>query len=154
MSWLSLAFGFLSGWQKYLMIAGAVILLCGVSYIKGCSDERVHFVEFKAKTEALGEAAAKKAKETELADKKRKEVADRESQVNRKRIADLSKRLRDSRSHYLPPAPSGSPSPERACFGRPELESAIGRLDERISGIVAEGDKAIVDLDSAKRWAQ
>lgn len=154
MSWLSLAFGFLSGWQKYLMIAGAVILLCGVSYIKGCSDERVHFVEFKAKTAALGEAAAKKAKETELADKKRKEVTDRENSINRKRIADLSKRLRDSRSNYLPPAPSGSPSPERACFGRGELEQAIRRLDDGVSQIIGEGDQARVDLDSAKKWAQ
>jgi hypothetical protein len=155
-TWLRLAFSFLTNWQGYAvyLAIGAALLLTG--YIKGCTDERVKSVAFQAKVEALGEEAKKRVKEQEAKDKLKKEQADRENQVSSKRIADLSRQLRESRSakRYVPPAAPGSASPDRATFDRAELESAIRRLDAEVSGIAAQGDQAVTDLNTARKWAK
>ena len=65
-------------------------------------------------------------------------------------------RLRKSRAdtHYLPPASTDTRCPETwACFDRAELEQAIQRLDDGVSGIVAEGDQVRLKLDTAIQWA-
>jgi hypothetical protein len=155
-SWLRLAFSFLGNWQQYAVYLGigAALLLTG--YIKGCTDERVNSVAFKAKVEALGEEAKKVAKAQEAKDKLKKEQADRENRLSSARIATLSRQLRESRSakRYVPPAAPGSASPDRATFDRGKLEQAIRQLDDGVSRIIEEGDRARIDLDTAKKWAQ
>jgi hypothetical protein len=155
-TWLRLAFSFLTNWQGYAvyLAIGAALLLTG--YIKGCTDERVKSVAFQAKVEALGEEAKKRAKEQEKADKLKKEQADRENQVSSKRIADLSRQLRESRAarSYVPPAAPGSASPDRATVSRSELEREIQRLDGGIQALIDEGDKAVTDLNTARKWAK
>lgn len=146
----------LGNWQKYLIIAAAIAALCAMSYIKGCSDEKIKSEAFRAKVELLGEQAKQKAKEQEAKDKLKKEQADSENKVSSDRIATLSRQLRDerSRTRYLPAPAPGSASPDRISFDRAELERAIQFLDGEVSGLFAEGDKAIVDLNTARRWAK
>jgi outer membrane murein-binding lipoprotein Lpp len=79
--------------------------------------------------------------------------------ANKKLRADnvaLNKRLRDERasSNYVPPAGPTSTSPERVTFKRGELERTIQSLDVAIQGLIDEGDRARLNLDSAKEWAR
>jgi hypothetical protein len=153
---LSLGLNLLGNWQKYAALLGLGVLLLLTGYIKGCTDERVKSVAFQAKVEALGEEAKKRVKEQEAKDKLKKEQADRENQVSSKRIADLSRQLRESRSakRYVPPAAPGSASPDRATFDRAELDGAIRRLDAGVQGLIDEGDTAVTDLNTARKWAK
>ena len=66
-----------------------------------------------------------------------------------------NKRLRSARasSSFVPATTTGASRPDLACFGRPELESALRTLDTEIQGLIEIGDEATVNLDMAKRWA-
>ena len=113
------------------------------------------FDGFAATVKAQGEAAKKLADATAAEDKRKKESSDHEYQS---RIASLTadnQRLRDARarSGYVPAAPAGSRSPELACFDRPELEQALRRFDEGVTGIIGEGDADAVGLNVARSWA-
>ena len=50
-------------------------------------------------------------------------------------------------------APAGSRSVDLACFDRAELEQALQRFDDGISGLIAEGDADAVGLNTARAWA-
>ena len=50
-------------------------------------------------------------------------------------------------------APAGSRSVGLACFDRAELEQALQRFDDGISGLIAEGDADAVGLNVARSWA-
>jgi hypothetical protein len=113
------------------------------------------FDGFAATVKAQGETAKKLADATAVEDKRKKESADHEYQTT---IAGLNadvKRLRDdrARSGYVPAAPAGSRSPGLACFDRAELEQALRRFDEGVTGIIAEGDADAVGLNVARSWA-
>ena len=41
-----------------------------------------------------------------------------------------------------------------ACFDRAELEQALRRFDEGVTGIIGEGDADAVGLNSVREWAQ
>jgi hypothetical protein len=139
-----------------LGIAALVAASMGFGYVKGAQHEALKAAKFEAATESLGLAAKQHAEQVAEADKLRKEKADAE---NKRTITSLRadvKRLRDERSrgNYVPPAPTGSRSPEIACFDRAQLERAIQQLDDRVSTMVARCDEATVNLNTAKRWAQ
>lgn len=114
------------------------------------------FDGFVATTKAEGEAAEKLAKAAADEDKRNKERVDREYQTTIAGLAADVKRLRDdrARSGYVPAAPAGSRSPGLACFDRAELEQALRRFDEGVTGIIGEGDADAVGLNSAREWAQ
>lgn len=99
------------------------------------------------------EAAVLKNTEYQL----NKEKADHENIANRTRISDLNKRLRDSRensgSRLVPEAPSGAASPLVAAFDRAALDRALSIFEGEVTGIIEEGDRAIVDLNSSRTWA-
>jgi hypothetical protein len=139
---------------------GLVAALTLAAWLHGAwywsASVRSEFQRFKDGTSALGEEARKLAQKTKEADLARKDAADEE---NRRNVADLRAtvdRLRNERARggYLPTAAASAGSAERACFDRAELERAIGRLDEDVSGIVAAGDEARLKLDTGRRWAQ
>ena len=113
------------------------------------------FDGFVATTEAEGEAAEKLAKAAADEDKRNKERVDREYQTTIAGLAADVKRLRDDRARagYVPAAPAGSRSPGLACFDRAELEQALQRLDDAISGLIGEGDADAVGLNAARSWA-
>lgn len=116
--------------------------------------------QFKATVAAMGEKAKKEAAEKEAADRKRKDDADAENAKVRRDLAgvyDAYRRLRDSRSTgggILPSAPAGAPSAATAAFDRGRLDSALSAFDRGVTGLLEEGDRAIADLDTARRWAQ
>jgi len=148
-----------AGFTLYIVIAAllafagmAVALKVQSSRLASCKAE---FSAFQAEVKAKGEAAQRESDRINAENAKRKEKSDAE----RKRLiianAALADRLRDerSRSRFVPEAAPGAGSPDHATFDRGELESAIQRLDARVSAIVAEGDSARITLDTVKLWA-
>ena len=114
------------------------------------------FEAFKATVKAQGELAATAAKKANLDHQKAMEDANAKSTKLLADNASLGKRLRLARasSGYVPPAPANSPSPDRACFDRAELERAIGDLDAGLQGIVGQGDAFALKLSTAQEWAK
>lgn len=113
------------------------------------------FDGFVTTTKAQGEIAENLAKAKEAEHKREKEIADHEYQTTITGLAADVKRLRDDRARggYVPAAPAGSRSPELACFDRTELEQALRRFDEEVTGLFAEGDADAVGLNVARSWA-
>lgn len=116
---------------------------------------KAEFDGFVTTTKAQGEIAENLAKAKEAEDKRNKERVDREYQTTIAGLAADVKRLRDDRTRggYVPATPAGSRSPELACFDRSELEQALRRFDEGVSGLFAEGDADAVGLNVARSWA-
>lgn len=116
------------------------------------------FDAFKAQVAAEGEKARADAILREKADQQRKDTADAEHQRNIAALQrDISRmrRERDSaRGSIVPPAPAGSTRTDLACFDRTALESAFRGFVAEVRGLVDEGAKATVELDTARRWAQ
>jgi len=149
------------GLLLWLVIAAFVIGLSsgagGAWWVQGLRLDAVQaeYDGFVATSKAEGEAAKKLADAQAAEDKRKKESSDHEYQTT---IAGLNadiKRMRDdrARSHYVPAAPSGSRSVGLACFDRAELEQALQRFDDGISGLIAEGDAGAVGLNVARSWA-
>ena len=116
---------------------------------------QARFDGFVGTVKAEGDAAKKLADATAAEDKRKKESSDHEYET---RIASLTadvKRMRDdrARSRFVPAAPAGSRSVGLACFDRAELEQALQRFDDGISGLIAEGDADAVGLNVARSWA-
>ena len=143
----------LGNWQIIAAVAGAIAVYTWYQHCEYVKRDRDQIIA------SLKSAAAENERRIKVIvaqAKKDKERADNENKVNRGRITSLSNQLRDARSasSYLPPAPAGSPSPATIAFDRAALDAAIRRLDAGIQGLIDEGDAAIADLDTAKRWAQ
>lgn len=135
-----------------LAIGGSVAWMTQAARIDHIKSEHAAFV---ANTKAEGEAAARRAAELEATYRTQKEESDRDYQS---RIASLDadvRRLRDKRTgrSYVPAAAPGADNPNRACFGRADLESAIGKFIADIQGLVEQGDVALTGLNVAKEWA-
>jgi len=148
----------MKGFVSPMVIMGVGLVLLGAAaaiQTKRVENIKAEYAAFVSNVKLLGEQAEKKAREEEAQNRKRKEASDRENAINRSRIADLSRQLREQRSRtgILPGASPGSASPQTACFSRPELERALQSLDAGVSTLLAEGDAAIVDLNSVKSWA-
>ena len=147
-----------------LWIAGVAFLAGVVSgggaawKVQGWRLEAVQskFDGFVATTKAQGEAAQRLKLAQEKQDKLNKEQTDAETKRNLDRLRADNKRLRDerARSSFVPAAASPAGSPDRACFDRPQLESAIQLLDSEVQGIVEQGSEAVIKLDAVKVWAQ
>ena len=132
-----------------VLIAGAGI------YVWVCEGAKERHAVFVAKVEVEGKAAKQAADKREKDDKKAKEKADAERKnllADNKRLAAELRDARAARS-FVPPAPTGASRPHLAAFDRAELERAVQRLDGGVSGLIATGDEARIDLDNAKRWA-
>lgn len=112
------------------------------------------FDGFVTTTKVQGEAAEKLAKAEAAEDKRKKEIADHEYQTTIAGLTADIKRMRDdrARSNYVPPAPASSRSPGLACFDRAELEQALQRLDDEVSGLIGEGDADAVGLNVGRTW--
>ena len=138
--------------------AGVVILALSIgvkvqtSRLDSCKEASA---AFQAQVAAEGAAAAKEAARVNLANQKAKEQADAKTKRLLADNAVLGKRLRDARarSGYVPAAAPGTRSPDVACFGRAELERAIGNLDAGLQGIAGQGDAFGLRLSTAAEWA-
>lgn len=141
-----------------ILILGFGILILGIllklqtARLDDCKEEHeIFIVRMKA---AAQEQEARTKAAIDLAQKDK----DRSDANHKRTITRLErdvKRLRDStRTSVVPPAAPGSPSPERACFDRPELDRALRGFIDGTSRIAEEGAEAVVGLDTAKEWAQ
>ncbi len=116
---------------------------------------QARFDGFVGTVKAEGDAAKKLADATAAEDKRKKESSDHEYQTTIASLRADVKRMRDdrARSRFVPAAPAGSRSVDLACFDRAELEQALQRFDDGISGLIAEGDADAVGLNVARSWA-
>ncbi len=113
------------------------------------------FDGFVATVKAEGEAAQKLSTAQEKKDKLNKEQTDAETKRTLAALRADNKRLRDARAvgSYVPSAASSTSDPDRACFDRAQLESAVRLLDSEVSGLVEQGSEAVIKLDIVKAWA-
>jgi hypothetical protein len=151
--------GFLSlGLTGYIALgAAAIILGMGVALkfqTARLDSVKQEYATFKAQVKAAGDAAKVRADAENKLNEERKKR--NEAELRKLRLANAEfKRLRDNApSRRLPEAPADSRNPELACFDRPELERAYGKLVEGLRGLADEGTESTLALDSVKRWAQ
>jgi len=127
-------------------------------YARGKAEVRAEFDKFKIALAEEGRKAEALARQREAKDRKAKENADAENKRLRDDLSAARRRLRDNRarpdSGVVPRAAAGSVSPERAAFDRAELDRALRAFTAGVEELVGEGAEAIVDLDTAKKWAQ
>ena len=145
-----------------LSVAGDVVLAkLYTGSLKDVARVQQAYDSFKAQVKVEGEEAQKKATAAIAAAKQDKEKADAQNVKAKSDLAGLYaayRSLRDQRSRagggILPPAAPGSASPESITFNRSGLDNALSGFDAGVTGLLEEGDRAIVDLDTARRWAQ
>ena len=139
-----------------LGMAALVAASMGFGYVKGSQHEALKAARFEAATEALGKAAqtAKVAKEKQ--DQLNKEQTDAKVKISLDKLRADNQRLRNERAiiSFVPEAASVAGKPDRACFNRTGLESAIRVFTEEVSGIVEQCGETVIKLDAAKEWAQ
>ena len=113
------------------------------------------FDGFVATVKAQGEAAQTLKLAQETQDKLNKEQTDAETKRTLTTLRADVKRMRDARaaSRFVPAAASATGSPDRACFDRTQLESAVRVLDSEVSGLVEQGSEAVTKLDLARAWS-
>lgn len=144
-----------------LLVAGlGAALKIQTSRLDACKAE---FGAFQAEVKVLGEQAEIKARMTEETNRKAKERADNENSRAKRDLAGVydayGKLLHATAGRSpVPAAAAGAADPDRACFSRAALDrglaAADGVLQEGAVGILRRGDSAIVDLNTAKAWAQ
>lgn len=123
------------------------------------ATEKQAFSSFKDQVRTLGEIAAAEAKAKGAADKQRKEKADAENKVAfgklNARIGELRHQRDSAISGFLSATPPGSRCPDgQTCFERAEYLGAYRELVQEVRGAADEGAAVVIDLDTAKRWAQ
>ena len=139
-----------------LGVASLVAASMGFGYVKGAQHEALKAAKFEAATEALSVAAKQHAEQVAKADKLRKEKADAENKRTINNLRADVKRLRDERTRgggLSSPAASAD-SPDRICFDPAKLSGALRKFDEGVLGLVEGCSEAVINLDTAKRWAQ
>lgn len=116
---------------------------------------QAEYDQFAATVKVQGEAAKLIADVQATKDKHAKETSDRDYQTTIANLRDDVKRMRNarSRSDFLPATTASSGSSRLACFDRIELEQALRRLDDGVSGLVEEGDANTIALNVAREWA-
>ncbi len=139
---------------------GACALIAATIYcfgwLQGAHREQLKAAKFEAATEALGVAAKQHAEQVAKADKLRKEKADAENKRTINNLRADVKRLRDERTRgggLSAPATSAE-SPDRICFDPAKLSGALRKFDEGVFGLVEGCSEAVINLDTAKKWAQ
>lgn len=158
----------------WLVLIGAVVLLglltalmiAGTSYLKGVEHKgylrgkaeiQLKFDEFKGAIAKAGQVAETARVAKEAADRLSKEKADAQNLTLKRDLADTRKRLRDARAgaggSLLPQPSPGAASPDLVTFDRALLERALREFTDEVEGLIAEGAEAVIDLDSARRWA-
>lgn len=142
------------GWIKAI-VALAVITAVG-GYMWRCEYVKEERAAFIGRLEEQAEAQRLRIIDRIKNDKLKKAVTDAKNDKTTAALLLANKRLRDLRasSSFLPAPSPTARSPQEATVLRAEFERAIQQLDGEVSRIVEEGDKARIDLDSAKEWVK
>lgn len=149
-------------WTRWAVLGVALLAAAAFGAAKMHAHDQARYDALEAKFEAFKDSAAALGREAKAAaaareatDKTRKETADAENSAALATLAADIQRLRNARPRggFLPAPGPAARSPDAVSFQRAELERALRAFDSGAAGLVAEGDKARVDLDSAKKWA-
>jgi hypothetical protein len=150
---------FIPAWAwRWIAIAGVGLACMAYGAFKMHQHDQVaydelaqQFGQFKGQVAALGAQAEKDRIATEAKDKKRKENADAKNTAD---LAALAGLLHDARSRPVS-APAACPSsPDGALRFRAESERAYRDLVEGLRGEGERSSKAVIGLNTGKRWAQ
>jgi hypothetical protein len=156
-----------------LWIAGAIAVASAAAGGSGAwtvqgfrlDAARAEYTAFKVQAKAAGDVQNVKAKAEDAVNAQRKENADVQNIQAKHSLADryaAARKLRVERagtgSGLLPSVPAGAPGPARSCFDRTALDRGLavadGVLQTGAEKILQRGDAAVVDLNTAKTWAQ
>lgn len=145
--------------------AGVLILVlgAGVKIQTGRLDAcKAEFETFKTEVRVIGEQAAAEAKAQEEKDKQRLKRANDENAKAKRDLAGMyaaydSLRSQRTSQSALPAAAPGAADPDRACFSRSAIDKGMADIDRQLldgaESIIRKGDGAIVDLNTARKWA-
>ena len=141
----------------------AILALLAAAYVKGCSDEKERFDQFRAAVEATGRAQEEL---TKARISQSQSITTEQNDAYEKKLAELSitnsglrARLRtDTSRGVVPPVPSTAQgSPGTICFERDKLNrgilSALDTLLTGVAGVLQRGDEAGVALRTCAAWA-
>ena len=144
---------FIHNWRLLLEAALVAAILVQTARLDFLEDA---FEEFRVEVEVAGRVQEEQTKTRIAEERAEKEKSDAENARATASLRATIRKLRDERasSSFVPPAASAPASPDRAAFDRAELERALRELDSGVQGLVDEGSQAVVDLDTAKGWAQ
>lgn len=144
---------------QYQIIAALAIVLAlgswgGYQTIRK-NQVQTEYADFRREVAKAAQAAAEQSLQKTIADEKRKEESDAENLRLRADLAATTRRLRDARASvsFVPAPAANAPDPAIACFDRSQLDGALRKLDSDVQGLIDEGAAALIDLDTAKRWA-
>jgi hypothetical protein len=150
-----------------IAVAAAATGAAGAWTVQGfrLDAARAEYAAFTTQVKAAGDVQNVQTKAEDGANQQRKEKADGQNTEAKRGLVvhyAAARKLRVERaragSGLLPSAPAGAPDPARACFDRAALdrglENADGVLQEGAEKILHRGDAAVVDLNTAKTWAQ
>lgn len=153
--------------DQYIRLAAivAVVLLFPAGYLKGCSDEKERFDEYRGAVEAVGQEQEKRTAARIADDNRLREEADHDHQealrrIDARGVAALA-RVRDELARRsivpaVPQAPGGGDDPP-ACFDRgrlnAELVGVLERHAERLSRIAREGEGTAAAFATCQAWA-
>lgn len=147
-----------------LAIALAVLTVTCAFLFHAWRAEAKEFAEFRGRVDALGQAAEARAKDRIALDRARKEASDASYSVALGVVGNDLDRLRKQANGggvRLPPAPANSACPATyRCFDREQFDAALRVYFERETGsaertvgLIVEGAKVKLRLDTAIRWA-
>jgi hypothetical protein len=142
----------IAGMALGLYVQGA-LLKAANAQAKAATVELRTFKDMVAKTTREAERVAK-PKEIEHNKLKESVDASHKASLDKQRAA--SKRVRDAnraRGSYLPGTPAAPASADTAKVNRADVDGAIDRFVDGVTGLVGEGDEARLALDKAKEWA-
>lgn len=143
----------------YVLVIAAALLALGGWGLKMKSERDAARVEYADYRKTIAEGAVKAAEaalKKTIADQRKRDEADAENLRLQRDLAAATRRLRDARAtgSLVPAAASCPERPASACFNRDALERALRDFDAGIQGLVDEGGRAVIDLDTARRWAE
>lgn len=151
--------GFISQYWRLFAIIGLIV----GGYVKGCSDEKGRFDQFKAQVEATGEAQRKMNLARIANDKKaQKEVEDarkNSAPARVERVARIGSGLRANagRGITAPAAPGPAGPVQTACYDLGKLDAGIrasfDRLLDRLTPILQSGAEGLDDAGWWRTWA-
>ena len=127
------------------------------SFLYGLHIGNSRLESYQLAVRAVGQAQEERTAANIKTDKANKEATDRAHKTKlaaANRFANaLADQLRKAPSGgFVPAAPAGAPSPDRACFDRSQLDGALRNFAADTAGLIAEGDRAIIGLDASKNW--
>jgi len=136
------------------VVFAALLAFAGAMYVQR-NAIKTEYAEYRTHVAQAAQAAAEQSLKKTIADEKRREESDVENLRLRTALDATTRKLRDARanSNFVPAAASCPERPSSAAFDRALLERALRDFDSEVQGLVDEGSRAVIDLDTAKRWA-